>query len=318
MANEPQLVELGFDAEVLDLINAERAKVGAKALAKNDPIDDAADRHALDMAKSMNLSDTGSDGSTTQSRIKDTGYLFGNVTETIASGPMTSKEVVAQWMNDPTQRDRLLNPSFVDSALGTVADTNGKLWWVETFGGPDAAPAPAPVPAPEPAPVAVTPTPAPVDPMVEPTNPMTEPKKKGGKGKGMKKGKKKDFGEKDKFAGKKDFRDKKDFDDKKVFGGDKKFDGKKMEKDIVGSTSVGDPQDFKPSKDTIGHSGNKGHMGKKISFGKDMNKFDDTKNNSMIGDVSKSQTGGDQMGAPPNPMVTSDIMSAPQNPMVMH
>jgi hypothetical protein len=317
MANEPQLVELGFDGAVLELINAERAKVGVKPLNDNGPTDDHADRHALDLAKNMSLSDTGSDGSTVKSRAKDAGYLFGNVGEAIAAGPMDPKAVVAQWMNDPTQRDQLLNPTYTDAGLGTVADTNGKLYWVEGFGGPDVAPAPAPAPAPEPTPVAVTPTPAPADPMVEPANPMTEPKKKGGKGKGMKKNKK-DFGEKKDFFGKKDFRDKKDFDDKKIFGGDKKFDGKKMDKDPFGPTSVGDAKDFKPSKDPIGNPGNKNPMDKKICFGKDMNKFDDKKNDSMIGDVSKSQTGGDQMGAPVNPMVASDMMSAPQNPMAMH
>jgi Cysteine-rich secretory protein family len=148
----PVLTELGFDAEVLDLINAERAKVGAKALNDNGPIDDAVDRHALDLAKNMNLSDTGSDGSDVKSRAKDANYLFGNVGEAIAAGPMDAKEVVAQWLNDPTQRDQLLNPTFTDAGLGTVADTNGKLYWVEGFGGPD---------------------PAPADPMTPPADPMT-------------------------------------------------------------------------------------------------------------------------------------------------
>jgi Cysteine-rich secretory protein family len=157
----PVLTELGFDAEVLDLINQERAKVGANPLNDSDQIDDAADSHALDLANNMTLSDTGSNGSTVNSRAKDSGYLFANVGEAIAAGPMDAKEVVAQWLNDPTQRDQLLNPTFTDAGLGTVADTNGKLYWVEGFGGPDPAPADPMTP--------------PADPMTPPADPMTPP-----------------------------------------------------------------------------------------------------------------------------------------------
>jgi hypothetical protein len=357
MANNPVLTELGFDGEVLDLINQERAKVGAKPLSDSGQIDDAVDRHALDLAKNMNLSDTGSDGSTVNSRAKDSGYLFANVGETISAGPMDAKEVVAQWLNDPTQRDKLLNPTFTDAGLGTVADTNGKLYWVEGFGGPDVAPEPKP----EPAPVAMNPAPAdpmmaPADPMKEPADPMKEPANKpnknggfGDKRKGMKKkdkdlfGDKQEFGDKfkkefgDKFADKKEFGDKfkkefgDKFDDKKEFGdkskkefGDK-FGGKKefgMNKkggDPFGDTTVGDAKDFQPSKDPVGNPGNKNRMGMKMSFGpKDMNKFDDMKNNPMIGDVNKFQASNDPMGPPKNPMGTSDAIGAPTDPMGMN
>jgi hypothetical protein len=328
MAN-PVLTELGLDGQVLDLINQERAKVGAKPLADSGTRDDAADRHALDMAKNMNLSETGSDGSTIISRAKEAGFTSTNIGETIAAGPMDAKEVVAQWLNDPTQRDQLLNPTFTEAGLGTVADTNGKLFWAEAFGGPEVAPAPKPAPAP------VDPMMAPADPMKEPADPMKEPANKpkknggfGGKRKGMKKkdkdlfgDNKKEFGDKfkkefgDKFADKKEFGDqfKKEFGGK--FGGKKEFGMKKKGGDPFGATSVGDPKDFQPSKDPVGNPGNKNRMGMKMSFGpKDMNKFDDMKNNSMIGDVNKFQASNDLMGAPTKPMGTSDMMCAPTNP----
>ena len=179
----PVLTELGIDQEVIDLINQERAKVGATQLTKSETIDDASDRHALDMATNNNFSETGTDGSTVASRIKDTGYPFSNVNEAIAFGPMTPADVVAQWINDPTQRNILLNPTFTETSLGVVANTDGNIYWAETFGGPDVAPAPvaaAPMTATADAPpvdpmVAVDPTPAPVDPMMaaDPTGGVT-------------------------------------------------------------------------------------------------------------------------------------------------
>jgi hypothetical protein len=173
----PVFQELGFDQELVDLINQERAKVGAIALNQPDRIDDAADAHALDMAQNNNLSLDGSDGSTSSSRIKDTGYLFANVGETIAIGD-TAAEVVETWMNDPTQRSLILNPTFQDTGVGTVLDNNGVLFWSQVFGGPDPAPAPAPDPitgAPDPmAPTVdpITPDPITPDPMAPTVDPI--------------------------------------------------------------------------------------------------------------------------------------------------
>ena len=270
MANEPKLVELGFDEQVLDLINQERAKSGTKALNFNEVIDDAADRHALDMAKNNNLSETGSDGSSIASRTKDAGFASPNVGEAIAAGPMDAKQVVAQWLNDNTQRNTLLNPNFTEAALGTVAANDGKLFWAETFGGPAVAPAPAPAPAP-------------ADPMTPPVaaNPMQpaqDPIKKGG---GKNKG------------------------------------NKKMGKDPLGSTAVGDAPEFQPSKDPI--NGGKNPMDVKMSFSpNDYNQFGDPNNNPIVGDVKNFQPMNDPMSPPQNAMGTSDMMSTPQNAMVMH
>jgi hypothetical protein len=163
----PVLTELGIDDEVLDLINQERAKVGVPQLADSETIDEAADLHALDMATNNNFSETGTDGSTVASRTNFFGYPFSNVGEAIAFGPATAAEVVAQWLNDPVQRNTLLDPTFTEAGLGVVSNTDGTIYWAETFGGPDVAPAPVTAdPLPVDPMVAVDPTPATEDPMV--------------------------------------------------------------------------------------------------------------------------------------------------------
>jgi Ca2+-binding RTX toxin-like protein len=138
MAN-PILTELGFDQQLIDLINQERAKSGAKPLTSNDQLDEASDKHALDMATNNNLSETGSDGSTPESRIKKEGFLSANVGETIANGA-DANEVFNTWLKDPNQSKKILNPTFEESGVGTVSSKDGKLFWAETYGGPDVAP----------------------------------------------------------------------------------------------------------------------------------------------------------------------------------
>jgi hypothetical protein len=316
MANEPKLVELGLDGQLLELINAERTKSGIKPLKDSGQRDDAADRHALDMAKNMNLSPTGSDGSTVATRAKEAGFASTNVGEAIAAGPKDVKEVVAQWLNDPTERSKLLNPNFEEAGLGTVADSTGKLFWAEAFGGPEVAPAPAPAPAPmDPMtpPVAANP-----DPMVPPANPMEPAKDPKNCVGDKKKDGKKNFGERKNFGNKKKFGQNKDFGkNKNNFAKNKDFGNKKMGKDILGDTTVGDAKDLQPAKDPV-KGGGKNPMDMKMAFApKDGQKVGDMANNPIMGDV-KNQPMNEPMSAPQNPMGVSDMMSAPQNPMVMH
>ncbi|MFM2302815.1 MAG: hypothetical protein RLZZ135_218 [Cyanobacteriota bacterium] len=289
----PVLTELGIDLEVLDLINQERAKVGVPQLTKSETIDDASDRHALDMATNNNFSETGTDGSTVASRIQDAGYPFSNVNEAIAFGPATPADVVAQWINDPTQRNILLDPTFTETALGVVANTDGNIYWAETFGGPDVAPAPVtPMtasadPLPVDPMVAVDPTPAPVDPMlavdpmvaVDPimtatADPITAP-----------------------------------------------ANDPTMNVDITGGvTTVGNPTDLQPSPDPVVEpvvAPNPIIM-QMASVPQDTNNSNSDPIYSGQGNHSRRHQSHDRMGAPSDPMGNSDMMSAPSRNMGRH
>jgi hypothetical protein len=285
----PVLTELGLDLEVLDLINQERAKVGINPLNDNDDIDDAADRQAFDMATNNNFSEIGSDGSTLASRVENTNYPFSNAGEVIAFGPMTPAEVVAQWLNDPTQRNTLLNPTFTDAALGVVANTDGNIYWAETFGGPDVAPAPVVAdpmtatsdPLPEDPMMAVDPTPASVDPMVavdpimtatvDPmmaVDPITAP-----------------------------------------------ANDLTMNVDLTGGvTTVGNPTDLQPSPDPVNNLViDPNPIVMQMSFvPQDMKHRDYSPMYCGQGKHSRHQS-HDRMGAPSDPMGSSDMMSAPSH-----
>ena len=67
---------------MLSAINAARAGRGLRALAANDQLAAAAERHAQDMATHPGIVHIGSDGSTIEERIRGAGYApvaFGEV-----------------------------------------------------------------------------------------------------------------------------------------------------------------------------------------------------------------------------------------------
>jgi hypothetical protein len=82
----------------------------------------------------------------------------------------------------------------------------------------------------------------------------------------------------------------------------------KMPADPLGSTTVGNPKDLQPSKNLGTTPANGNPMGVKMTF---------APNPMISGDAKKFQTANDSIGAPQNPLGTSDIISAPKCPMNM-
>ncbi len=94
----------------------------------------------------------------------------------------------------------------------------------------------------------------------------------------------------------------------------------KMKVDPLGSTTVGNPKDLQPSKNSGTTPTNENPMGVKMTFAPtNMKEFKHMKHNSMIsGDTKKFQTSNDSIGVPQNPLGTSsDIINAPKCPMNM-
>jgi uncharacterized protein YkwD len=129
-----------FSDRVLALTNFYRSQSGLQPLQLNAKLTAAAQAHSQDMALNDFFSHTGSDGSTSSSRIQSTGYLYSAVGENIAEGYATPEEVVQAWMNSPGHRANILNPSlremgvgfyFLESDPGAV---QYHYYWTEDFG----------------------------------------------------------------------------------------------------------------------------------------------------------------------------------------
>lgn len=115
--------------EVLDLVNAERAKEGLGELKLNLGVCYAANKRALEVGELF--SHTRPDGSvcfTILSEFAIPQYWY--VGENIAQGYYTSESVVAGWMNSPGHRANILKPEFTEIGISYDATTHS---WVQIF-----------------------------------------------------------------------------------------------------------------------------------------------------------------------------------------
>ena len=125
-------------AQVLDLVNAQRAAVGCPALAPDATLVQVAQAHSQDMAAHDFFSHTGSDGRSSFQRMTDAGYAYRRAAENLAAGGRTPADAVAQWLNSPPHRANMLNCALRDTGVGYVDDPDDRLgyraYWTQVFG----------------------------------------------------------------------------------------------------------------------------------------------------------------------------------------
>jgi uncharacterized protein YkwD len=135
----PQLLaQSDFQAQLLQMLNAERQKIGAPPLRISSQLAQAAQRHADDMAKNNFLSHEGSDGSTMESRIQETGYAFSAIAENVAGGQPTPESVIQTWLNSSGHRRNMLNPEYTEIGIGYATNSSSQYthYWTQVFGTP--------------------------------------------------------------------------------------------------------------------------------------------------------------------------------------
>ncbi|MFI7605542.1 CAP domain-containing protein [Micromonospora sp. NPDC049366] len=120
--------------EIVDLVNAERAKAGCGALGIDDKLMTAAQRHSQDQADHQNMSHTGSDGSDAGDRLDRVGYAWRTYGENVAWNQKTPAAVMDAWMNSPGHRANILNCAFTEIGVG-IASSNGP-YWTQVFATP--------------------------------------------------------------------------------------------------------------------------------------------------------------------------------------
>ncbi len=127
--------------QVLDLVNAERAKVHAAPLIFNRFLIGSAQTYAEDMNKLGFFSHVSPTGQTLKDRMQLSGYedrkyaqschcIPGyNLGENLARGQKTAQEVVDAWMQSKAHREAILNPSYKETGIGIEGE-----YWVQHFG----------------------------------------------------------------------------------------------------------------------------------------------------------------------------------------
>ncbi|MFI6448132.1 CAP domain-containing protein [Kitasatospora sp. NPDC050543] len=119
-------------AAVLNLVNAERKKVGCGPLTADARLGALAQAFSDDMAARSFFDHTDPDGHTPWDRAKAAGISYLSA-ENIARGQSTPEAVMASWMNSPGHRANILNCDY--TKLGTsVHNGAGGPWWTQDFG----------------------------------------------------------------------------------------------------------------------------------------------------------------------------------------
>ena len=125
--------------QILARVNALRQQYGLLPLDLSSILIASAQRHSDDMARTGNISHTGSDGSSIDSRIREAGYGhwrdFGIWSENIYGGQTANVDVAWEfWTTSQVHRNNLLNPRFREIGIGVGRGANGGVYYTLNFG----------------------------------------------------------------------------------------------------------------------------------------------------------------------------------------
>lgn len=120
------------EAEVLDLVNAEREDAGCKPVKASKQLAELAGDFSRSMAIEGFFSHLGPDGSSPWDRAEELGILdLGG--ENIARGQESPETVVEDWMQSPSHRANILNCEYRTMGVGEYIEDDGP-WWTQDFG----------------------------------------------------------------------------------------------------------------------------------------------------------------------------------------
>ncbi|WP_145408892.1 CAP domain-containing protein [Paenibacillus xylanexedens] len=119
-----------FAAQVVKLVNAERAKAGLNALASDALLDKVALAKAKDMSDNKYFAHQSPTYGSPFDMMKQFGVTYSYAGENIAQGQKTPQEVVTAWMNSEGHRANILNKNYTQIGVGYY---NG--YWAQEFVG---------------------------------------------------------------------------------------------------------------------------------------------------------------------------------------
>lgn len=119
-----------FAAQVVKLVNAERAKAGLGALASDALLDKVALAKAKDMSNNNYFAHQSPTYGSPFDMMKQFGVTYSYAGENIAKGQKTPQEVVTAWMNSEGHRANILSKNFTHIGVGYF---NG--YWAQEFIG---------------------------------------------------------------------------------------------------------------------------------------------------------------------------------------
>lgn len=134
---DPTEVKLSVEErKILDLTNAERAKLKLSQLKPNALLAEAARAHTANMAKQGKL-DHVLDEMDPAARLKKIGYAYGRYAENVAMGQEAKPdELFKLWMESPPHKANLLLPDLEEIGIGWTRTPKGDCYATQVFGKP--------------------------------------------------------------------------------------------------------------------------------------------------------------------------------------
>ncbi len=120
-----------FIQEVVDLVNAERAKEGLSPLTIDTKVQAAAQVRAQECEQSF--SHTRPNGSSFATALKEQNVSYRSAGENIAWGQRSPEQVMNAWMNSSGHRANIMNANFTTIGVGYYQNANGTNYWCQLF-----------------------------------------------------------------------------------------------------------------------------------------------------------------------------------------
>ncbi len=122
-------------AQVLSLVNAERADAGCGPVRRDGRLEAAASAHSADMAAGDYFAHDSQDGRSFADRVRAAGYTGGAIAENIAAGQSSAAAVMASWMASDGHRANILDCAFTSMGVGYATGGSFGTYWTQDFGG---------------------------------------------------------------------------------------------------------------------------------------------------------------------------------------
>lgn len=123
--------EHAFIKEVVNLVNAERAKEGLSPLTIDTRVQAAAQVRAKECEQLF--SHTRPNGTSFSTALKEQNVSYRSAGENIAWGQKTPQEVVTAWMNSSGHRANIMNANFTTIGVGYYENARGTDYWCQLF-----------------------------------------------------------------------------------------------------------------------------------------------------------------------------------------
>lgn len=130
---QQQVAQGDYKAQVVAIMNQERANAGVGGISQNASLDAVAQVRAQEIAQSF--SHTRPNGTSCFTVLNENGIVYSTAGENIAAGYGDPASVMNGWMNSEGHRANILNGSFGQVGIGYYTDPNSGYgtYWVQIF-----------------------------------------------------------------------------------------------------------------------------------------------------------------------------------------